>query len=94
MKSFFFFFSLLPLTVFSQPGTVTLRFSPLALVDNISFPTIQGGIEYGLTKKFASYNEFGIKYRSSAYEVDFIIGQEKGIVSAPFDHSLTPSDNQ
>jgi hypothetical protein len=53
---------------FSQPGTVTLRFCPLALVDDISFPTIQGGVEYGLSKKLAWYNEVGIKYKSSYYE--------------------------
>jgi hypothetical protein len=29
----------------SQQGKVTLRFCPLALADEISFPTIQGGVQ-------------------------------------------------
>jgi hypothetical protein len=56
------------LSSYSQQGKVIIRFCPLALVDNISFPTIQGGVEYGLVKKLSWYNEFGIKYRSSAFE--------------------------
>jgi hypothetical protein len=47
---------LLSLTAFSQPGRVTIRICPLALTDEISFPTIQGGVELGLSKKLAWYN--------------------------------------
>ena len=50
------------------PGTVTVKFCPLALADDISFPTIQMGIEYRVSKQISWYNEFGIKYRKSYYE--------------------------
>jgi len=62
------FFYLLSLTAFSQQGKVSLSFCPLTLTGEISFPTIQGGVELGLSKKLAWYNELGVKYRSSNFE--------------------------
>ena len=41
----------------------------LSLVDEVSFPTIQSGIEFKLSKKISWYNEAGIKYRKSYYEM-------------------------
>ena len=35
----------------------------LSLFDEPSFPTIQGGIEFSLSKKISWYNEAGVKYR-------------------------------
>jgi len=42
-----------------------IKFCPLALIDAISFPTIQGGIEFKLSKNITWYNEIGIKYLKS-----------------------------
>lgn len=47
----------------------SLKISLLSLVDEPSFPTIQGGIEFSLSKKISWYNEAGIKYRKSSYEM-------------------------
>jgi len=47
----------------------SLKISLLSLVDEPSFPTIQGGIEFRLSKKISWYNEAGIKYRKSYYEM-------------------------
>ena len=59
---------LISLNGFSQDKKVILKFSPLALVDEVSFPTIQAGIELSMTKRISWYNEFGIKYRKGYYE--------------------------
>jgi len=47
----------------------SLKISLLSLVDEPSFPTIQGGIEFSLSKKISWYNEAGIKHRKSYYEM-------------------------
>lgn len=47
----------------------SLKISLLSLVDEPSFPTIQGGIEFSLSKKISWYNEAGIKYRKSYFEM-------------------------
>jgi hypothetical protein len=52
-----------------QSQNVSLKFSFLSLVDEPSFPTIQSGIEFKLSKKIGWYNEVGIKYRESYYEM-------------------------
>ena len=52
-----------------QSQNVSLKFSFLSLVDEPSFPTIQSGIEFKLSKKIGWYNEVGIKYRKSYYEM-------------------------
>jgi len=52
-------------SAFSQPPQVQLKFCPLALVDDVSFPTIQAGVEYRLSNTMSWYNELGVKYRES-----------------------------
>jgi hypothetical protein len=47
----------------------SLKISLLSLVDEPSFPTIQGGIEFSLGKKISWYNEAGVKYRKSYYDM-------------------------
>lgn len=47
---------------------ISLKFSPLALIDDLSFPTIQAGVEYIFSKNFSWYNEIGIKFRRSTYD--------------------------
>lgn len=51
-----------------QSQNHSLKFSFLSLIDEPSFPTIQGGIEFKLSNKIGWYNEVGIKYRESYYE--------------------------
>lgn len=53
---------------FCQSKITFIKFCPLALIDDNSFPTIQGGIEFNLSDKISWYNELGIKYRKSFYE--------------------------
>jgi hypothetical protein len=45
-----------------------IKFAPLNLIDDVSFPTIQGGIEVPIKKNWSWYNEFGYKYRKSVDE--------------------------
>ena len=52
-----------------ESQNVSLKFSFLSLVDDPSFPTIQSGIEFKLSNKIGWYNEVGIKYRKSYYEM-------------------------
>jgi hypothetical protein len=52
-----------------QSQNVSLKFSFLSLVDEPSFPTIQSGIEFKLSKKIGWYNEVGIKYHKSYFEM-------------------------
>lgn len=47
---------------------ISLKFSPLALIDDVSFPTIQPGAEYRFSDRFYWYNELGLKYRRSTYD--------------------------
>ena len=47
----------------------SLKISLLSLVDEPGFPTIQGGLEFSLSKKISWYNEAGVKYRKSYYEM-------------------------
>lgn len=53
---------------YSQNEKIIFKFSPLALIDDVTFPTIQGGIEYRFKDRFSWYNEIGIKYRTGYYE--------------------------
>ena len=48
---------------------ISIKLPLLSLVDEVSFPTIQSGIEFGVSKKISWYNEAGIKYRKSYYEM-------------------------
>lgn len=52
----------------AQQGKLLLKFSPLALVDEVSFPTIMAGVEYRISNKMSWYNEAGIKYRNSTFD--------------------------
>lgn len=62
-----------------QSQNVSIKFSFLSLVDDPSFPTIQTGIEFMLSKKIGWYNEVGIKYRKSYYEMaDTNVTDSKG----------------
>ena len=53
----------------SRGPRVLFKVAPLTLLDDISFPTIQGGIEVALGRRIGWYNEFGFRYRkgSDAY---------------------------
>ncbi|MBV4358399.1 DUF3575 domain-containing protein [Pinibacter aurantiacus] len=55
---------ILSTSAFSQKP-IQLKFCPLALVDDVSFPTIQAGVEYRLSNTMSWYNELGVKYRES-----------------------------
>ncbi|MCS3801211.1 hypothetical protein [Niastella sp. OAS944] len=46
------------------------KIAPLALIDEIEFPAIQGGLEIALSNKMSWYNEFGFRYRKALYEND------------------------
>ena len=52
----------------AQQGKLLLKFSPMALVDDVSFPTVQAGVELKLSDKISWYNEAGIKYRNSTFD--------------------------
>jgi hypothetical protein len=56
---------LFSLIAFAQQPKTIIKFCPLALLDDTSFPTIQGGIEIKLNNRISWYNEAGIKYRTS-----------------------------
>ena len=63
-----FFFLLLGLHAVSQTNKVLIKLSPLPLIDEASFPTVQVGVEFMLSHKVSWYNEVGIKYRKSYYD--------------------------
>lgn len=52
----------------SQESKITLKVSPLALVDAGSFGTINAGIEYRFSDRIGWYNEIGIAYRKPYHE--------------------------
>jgi hypothetical protein len=52
----------------AQGKNTIIRFCPLALIDDGSFPTLQGGIEFSLSKRVSWYNEIGVRYRKSFLE--------------------------
>lgn len=63
MKQSFALLSLvLSLHAHSQKANVLIKFSPPALIDIVSFPTIQGGVEFKLSDRLSWYHELGIKY--------------------------------
>lgn len=51
----------------AQHSRAILKISPLAAADFISFPAIQGGVEFKLSKRLSWYNELGIKYMNGAF---------------------------
>ena len=58
-----------PLSFKSQNKKFAIKLSPLSLIDEFTFPTIQGGLEIKLSNRITWYNEVGIKYRQSSFEV-------------------------
>lgn len=59
---------LISVTGFAQQDKLLLKFSPLALADDINFPAVQAGLECRLSNKLSWYNEAGIKYRQGYIE--------------------------
>jgi hypothetical protein len=55
-------------STFSQYEKQNIKFSPLTLVDDVSFPAIQIGYEKSLSERFSIFNEAGIRYRRSFLE--------------------------
>jgi len=60
---------LLLFTLTCTAQRVSIKIPVLAFVDEFSFPTIQSGIEFGISKKISWYNEGGIKYREGYYSM-------------------------
>ena len=48
---------------FGQYEKQNIQFCPLSLVDDFTFPAVQGGYERSLSQRFSIYNEIGIRYR-------------------------------
>jgi len=66
------FLFVIPLFQFAstcQSQNISIKVPLFSLVDEISFPTIQSGIELKLSDRISCYNEFGVKYRKSYYEL-------------------------
>lgn len=64
----------------AQRDSVNVKFCPLALIDDISFPTIQVGVEWRFSKNLSWYDEVGVKYRTSYIDAkDSIVLPSKGI---------------
>jgi len=81
---------------FSQDHKVSILLSPLCLIDDLSFPTIQGGIEIKISDRITSYNEFGIKYREGYFEpIDTSFIQSSGYkVKSEIRYYLKRKDNK
>lgn len=63
----------------AQTERSLLKFCPLALIDDGSFPTIQAGIEFKLSGRITLYNEAGIKYRNRYFDTqDSVIAGSGG----------------
>jgi Protein of unknown function (DUF3575) len=56
------------LTGFAQNTKPVVEFCATCLIDELSFPTVQAGVEFSLSHRLSLYNEIGIKYRKSYYE--------------------------
>lgn len=52
----------------AQNKKAIVKINPLALIDDVSFATIQAGIEIPLAARISWYNEAGIHYRKGYYE--------------------------
>jgi hypothetical protein len=52
----------------TQNTKAVIKLSPLSAIDEVSFPTIQGGIEIPLSKRMSWYNDIGIRFRKGTYE--------------------------
>lgn len=64
-----FFFLITAFSGFAQEeDRILVKFAPLAMLDEVSFPTVQAGVEISLGPKTSWYNEFGIRYRKTSGE--------------------------
>jgi hypothetical protein len=69
MKYIFFLAALFLFTASrAQHPTWAVKLCPLSLIDEASFATVQGGLEFNLSKKLSWYNEMGLGYRKSYYD--------------------------
>jgi hypothetical protein len=59
---------LMPVLLYSQYEKYNIKICPLSLVDEFSFPLVQGGFETKLSQRLSLYNEIGVKYRKGYYE--------------------------
>lgn len=48
---------------------VLFKLAPLALIDDLGFPAIQGGVEVALSNRISWFNEFGFRYRKALPEI-------------------------
>jgi hypothetical protein len=69
MRLFAIFFLLITaINSFAQEDHVLFKYAPLAMLDEVSFPTVQTGVEVSLSPQTSWYNEFGIRYRKASNE--------------------------
>lgn len=61
-------FSALFIKCYCQNENYAIKFSPLTMMDPLSFPSVTVGCEMMLSKRFSIYNEAGIKFRKSEFE--------------------------
>lgn len=61
---------LLTLHVSAQKDKVRLELCLPCLVDFVSFPTIQGGVEYKVSPRVSWYNEIGVEYLQQLHKPD------------------------
>jgi len=67
-KNLQFILILFSLNTYSQSNGYIIKFCPLSLIDEGTFPSIQGGLEIKVSDRLTWYNEIGIKYKKSSYE--------------------------
>lgn len=53
---------------FAQPQAYSVKWAVPAMIDDLSFPTIQLGFQFPIGKKVTWYNECGIQYRERLFE--------------------------
>ena len=70
MKKVLLIFTFIYITLLSygQKGRYSIKVCPFTLIDDISFPTVQGGLEYLVSNRFSMYGELGVKYRKGLSE--------------------------
>jgi hypothetical protein len=56
-------------TGLSQKIKPIIKIAPLAAADDASVPALQAGFEFALSNRMSWYNEVGIRYRKSVYEI-------------------------
>jgi hypothetical protein len=61
-------FSISSICLHSQDVKFNLLMSPLCLIDEFSFPTIQPGVEMRLNQRLSIFTEFGMKFKRAFYE--------------------------